>query len=39
MRATRAALGDRIAVEPLGPVAFKGKAAPVEVFAVRAGKP
>ena len=32
--ATRAALGDRIAVEPLGAVSFRGKAAPVEVFAV-----
>ncbi len=32
--ATRAGLGDRIAVESLGPVALKGKAAPVEVFAV-----
>jgi adenylate cyclase len=32
--ATRDGLGDRIAVESLGPVALKGKAAPVEVFAV-----
>lgn len=32
--ATRAGLGDRIAVESLGPVALKGKAAAVEVFAV-----
>jgi adenylate cyclase len=32
--ATRAGLDDRIAVESLGPVALKGKAAPVEVFAV-----
>ena len=31
---TRAALGGDIAVEALGRVAFKGKAAPVEVFAV-----
>jgi len=32
--ATRSALSDRIAVLPLGPVPFKGKAAAVEVFAV-----
>lgn len=32
--ATRAAIDARVAVEPLGAVAFKGKAAPVEVFAV-----
>ncbi len=32
--ATRAALGDEVAVEPLGPVALKGKAAAVAVFAV-----
>jgi len=31
---TCAALGERIATERLGPVAFKGKALPVEVFAV-----
>ena len=31
---TCAALGDRIATERLGPVAFRGKALPVEVFAV-----
>jgi adenylate cyclase len=31
---TRSALGDRVTVEPLGPVPFKGKAAAVEVFAV-----
>ena len=37
--ATRAALGDRIAVEPLGPVTFRGKALPVEVFAVPCGAP
>jgi adenylate cyclase len=36
--ATRSALGDRVAVEPLGPVRLKGKAAAVEVFAVEAGK-
>jgi len=36
--ATRAVLGDRIAVEPLGAVAIKGKEAPVEIFAVAAGK-
>jgi class 3 adenylate cyclase len=35
--ATREGVGDRIAVEPLGPVALKGKAAPVEVFAVGVG--
>ena len=33
--AVRAALGDAIAAESLGPVAFRGKAAPVEVFAIR----
>jgi len=32
--ATRAALGAGVAVESLGPAAIKGKAAPVEVFAV-----
>jgi adenylate cyclase len=32
--ATREGMGDRIAVQALGPVALKGKAAPVEVFAV-----
>ena len=32
--ATRAALGEHITVEPLGPVPFKGKAAAVEVFSV-----
>jgi class 3 adenylate cyclase len=31
---TSAALGERIATERLGPVAFRGKALPVEVFAV-----
>jgi class 3 adenylate cyclase len=36
-QATRLALGDRFAVEPLGPVPFKGKAAAVEVFAVDPG--
>ncbi|HXN14789.1 MAG TPA: adenylate/guanylate cyclase domain-containing protein [Usitatibacter sp.] len=35
--ATREGVGERIAVEPLGPVALRGKAAPVEVFAVRTG--
>ena len=35
--ATRLALGDRVAVEPLGAVPLKGKAAAVEVFAVAAG--
>jgi adenylate cyclase len=34
---TRAALGDRIAVEPLGPIQVKGKSAAVEVFAVAVG--
>lgn len=33
-QATRSTLGDRIAVESLGPVPFKGKTAAVEVFAV-----
>jgi class 3 adenylate cyclase len=32
--ATRAAVGERIGVEPLGPVAVKGKSVSVEVFAV-----
>ena len=32
--ATRAALGEDFATEPLGPVQFKGKAAAVDVFAV-----
>jgi len=32
--ATRAALGERVPVEPLGPVEVKGRAAPVEAFAV-----
>ncbi len=36
--ATRSALSDRVAVEPLGPVPLKGKVAAVEVFAVEAGK-
>jgi len=36
--ATRAALSDGIAVEPLGPVPFKGKATAVEVFAVDPGQ-
>ena len=35
---TRSALGERVAVEPLGPVPFRGKAAAVEVFAVDPGK-
>jgi adenylate cyclase len=35
---TRAALGDDIAVEPLGPVPLKGKAIAVEVFAVDPGQ-
>ena len=33
---TRAALGDRVPVEAIGAVQLKGKAAPVEVFAIRA---
>lgn len=37
--ATRAALSERVAVEPLGPVPFKGKSAAVEVFAVDPGQP
>ncbi len=36
--ATRASLAEGFAVEPLGCVAIKGKAAPVEVFAVLAEK-
>jgi class 3 adenylate cyclase len=36
--ATRAGLGEAIALEALGPVAIKGKAAPVKVFAVTTGK-
>jgi len=35
---TRSALSERIAVEPLGPVPFKGKAAAVEVFSVDPGQ-
>jgi class 3 adenylate cyclase len=35
--ATRSGLGAHIAVEALGPVALAGKAAPVDVYAVRAG--
>jgi class 3 adenylate cyclase len=37
-QATRSALSERVAVESLGPVPLKGKAAAVEVFAVEAGK-
>jgi class 3 adenylate cyclase len=36
--ATRLALGERFAVDALGAVPFKGKAAPVEVFAVATGQ-
>ncbi len=36
--ATRAALSERITVEPLGPVPFRGKAAAVEVFSVDPGQ-
>ena len=38
-RATRQGMGDRIPVEALGSVPLKGKALPVEIFAVAAGKP
>jgi class 3 adenylate cyclase len=37
-QATRAALSERIAVEGLGPVPFRGKAAAVEVFSVNPGQ-
>jgi adenylate cyclase len=37
-QATRSALSERITVEPLGPVPFKGKAAAVEVFSVDPGQ-
>ena len=36
--ATRAALGDSVAVTPLGLVAFRGKAGPVDVYSVNDGK-
>jgi adenylate cyclase len=36
-QATRSALSEHVAVEPLGPVPFRGKAAAVEVFAVDPG--
>jgi adenylate cyclase len=36
--ATRSALSERIAVEPLGPVPFRGKASAVDVFAVNPGQ-
>jgi len=36
--ATRAALSDRVGVELLGPVAIRGKAAPVEVYSVNLGQ-
>jgi len=35
--ATRAALGDKVPVAALGPVEIRGKAGPVEVFAVKTG--
>jgi adenylate cyclase len=35
--ATRAALGEKVPVTALGPVEIRGKAGPVEVFAVKAG--
>jgi adenylate cyclase len=37
-QATRSSLSERVAVEPLGPVPFKGKAAAVEVFSVDPGQ-
>ena len=37
-QATRSSLSERIAVEPLGPVPFKGKAAAVDVFSVDPGQ-
>ena len=37
-QATRSSLSERIAVEPLGPVPLKGKAAAVEVFSVDPGQ-
>jgi adenylate cyclase len=36
--ATRAGLGEGVAVEPLGAVPIKGKSAPVEVFALGVGR-
>jgi len=36
--ATRAALGDRVEVELLGPVPIRGKAEPVEVYSVNLGQ-
>ena len=36
--ATRTSLGERVQAEAMGPVPFKGKAAPVEVFAVGPGQ-
>src|SRR5437762_277648 len=37
-QATRSALSERITVEPLGPVPFKGKAAAVDVFSIDPGQ-
>jgi adenylate cyclase len=37
-QATRSSLSERVTVEPLGPVPFKGKAAAVEVFSVDPGQ-
>jgi adenylate cyclase len=37
-QATRSALSERITVEPLGPVPFKGKAAALDVFSVDPGQ-
>jgi adenylate cyclase len=36
--ATREALHERVEVEPLGPVMFKGKTVPVDVFSVNVGQ-
>jgi adenylate cyclase len=36
--ATRAGLRENIELDPLGPVAFRGKAQPVEVFSVKLGQ-
>jgi class 3 adenylate cyclase len=36
--ATRGALGEQVVVEALGPVQFKGKAMPVDVFSVNLGQ-
>ena len=36
--ATRAALGDGVAVERLGPITIRGKVEPVDVFSVNLGQ-